>query len=155
MIHICQYRVIYGDTDKAGVVYYGNYLRLFEIGRTEFLRKFVKTTYKEIESLGLVMPVVEVYVRYKAPAYYDDLLNIETAISSLDSFSVTFLYRIVRSGEDTLIAQGSTKLCVCRMADGGVTRMPEGLFNALNPLVLKSGSSTSTSGNRLVHAPSM
>lgn len=145
MIHITQYRVIYGDTDQAGVVYYGNYLRLFEIGRTEFLRKMANTTYKEIEGEGIVMPVVEAYVRYKSPAHYDDLLNIETAISDLDNFSVTFFYRIVRSGEDKVIVQGSTKLCAIDKANGGLTRLPEGLQQALSPLVIRPGGTTSGS----------
>ena len=141
MIHTSQYRVIYGDTDRAGVVYYGNYLRLFEIGRTEFLRALASATYKEIEEHGVVMPVVEAYVRYKSPAYYDDLLNIETAISDLDQFSVTFFYRIVRPGEDKVIAQGSTKLCAINKANGGLTRLPEALFHALSPLVIRPSAS--------------
>ncbi len=137
MIHTTSYRVIYADTDKAGVVYYGRYLRLFEIGRTEFLRSMAKMTYKEIESKGIVMPVVEAYVRYKSPAYYDDLLNIETAISAMDDYSVTFFYRITRSGEEKVIVQGSTKLCAMDEAKGGITKIPPELSSALTPLVIR------------------
>ncbi len=137
MIHTTNYRVIYGDTDKAGVVYYGSYLRLFEIGRTEFLRSMAKMTYKEIESKGIVMPVVEAYVRYKSPAFYDDLLNIETAISALDDYSITFFYRITRHGEDKVIVQGSTKLCAIDESGGGITKLPEELVATLAPLVIR------------------
>ena len=68
-VHRSTCRVLYGDTDAAGVVYYGNYLRYFELGRTEYMRDLVQT-YREIESQGLVLPVIECYTRYKAPAAF-------------------------------------------------------------------------------------
>ena len=64
------YRVIYGDTDAAGVVYNANYLRYFEIGRTEMMRAWA-LPYSAIEDLGCVLPVTEPYLRFKAPAAYD------------------------------------------------------------------------------------
>ena len=75
-VHSYAYRVLYGDTDAAGVVYYANYLRYFERGRTEYMRDIVLMTYREVEGLGLILPVIECYSRYKAPAIYDDLLTI-------------------------------------------------------------------------------
>ena len=61
------YRVIYGDTDAAGVMYNANYLRLFEIGRTEMMRAWAMP-YRTMEDLGCILPVTESYLRFKAPA---------------------------------------------------------------------------------------
>ncbi len=73
-------RVLYGDTDAGGVVYNANYLRYFEFGRTEMMRERV-CSYREIEELGFILPVTECWARYKAPAFYDDLLTVETEVS--------------------------------------------------------------------------
>lgn len=137
MVHTKLYRVIYGDTDKAGVVYYGNYLRFFEIGRTEFFRDLVKLSYKDLEEEGIMMPVVEAYIRYKSPAFYDDLLSIETAISGLDDYSVTFFYRITRHGENKVIVQGSTKLTAVDKEKGSIRKIPSKLLNLLDSLVIR------------------
>ncbi|MBI2347921.1 MAG: acyl-CoA thioesterase, partial [Deltaproteobacteria bacterium] len=67
---ISHYRVIYGDTDQMGVVYYANYLRWFEIGRTELLRQ-IGMPYTAIEKKGLRFPVIEVSCRYYRPSRYD------------------------------------------------------------------------------------
>jgi len=89
------YRVIYGDTDCGEVMYYGNYLRVFEIGRTEWIRK-LGIPYKEIEKrFGIILPVVEVFAKYKNPAFYDDLLEIETALTEVKPLKLRFDYRIV------------------------------------------------------------
>ena len=68
------YRVLYGDTDAGGVVYNANYLRFFELGRSDFMRTYV-CSYREIEERGLILPVTESFARYKAPAFYDDLVT--------------------------------------------------------------------------------
>ncbi len=110
-IHRTPYRVIYGDTDAAAVVYNANYLRFFEIGRTELMREKV-CSYREIEALGLLLPVTECFVRYKAFACYDDLLQIETKLVWIKKVSCKFSYRLLRketeSGKETLIAKGYT-----------------------------------------------
>lgn len=87
------YRVIYGDTDCGGVMYYANYLRLFEMGRTELIRAY-GLSYKEIEEeMGIILPVVEVKARYKASAKYDDLLRIRTTLVEARSFKILLLIR--------------------------------------------------------------
>ncbi|HZD41108.1 MAG TPA: thioesterase family protein, partial [Terriglobales bacterium] len=75
------YRVLYGDTDKMGVVYYGNYLRWFEKGRGEFLRQ-LGIPYLSVEQRGIHFPVIEVACRYFRSARYDDLITIETQLLS-------------------------------------------------------------------------
>ena len=138
-IHRAQCRVLYGDTDAAGVVYYGNYMRYFELGRTEYMRDLVKTTYREVEELGLVLPVIECYARYKAPAAYDDLLVIETSINQLKNVSCRFSYRIHRqedNGSLTLLAKGYTvNASVDR--SGKLTRLPAKLTEKLHSLLNK------------------
>jgi acyl-CoA thioester hydrolase len=107
-IHRLSYRVIYGDSDQSGVVYYGNYLRIFEMGRTEFLRSMLKISYRDLERKGLILPVSEAYCRYKAPAHYDDLLEISTSLDNLSKFSIRFHYLIHRFDDQRLLARGYT-----------------------------------------------
>ena len=107
-IHRLSYRVIYGDTDTGGVVYYGNYMRIFEMGRTEFLRSILKISYRDLEHEGLILPVSEAYCRYKAPAHYDDLLEISTSLENLSKFSVRFHYLIHRLDDQRLLVRGYT-----------------------------------------------
>lgn len=102
------YRVIYGDTDQMGVVYYGNYLRYFEAGRNEYLRE-KGARYRDIErELEIHLPVVEASVRYRHPAKYDDLLRIETEVTEVRRASLRFAYRIVREEDERLLAEGET-----------------------------------------------
>jgi acyl-CoA thioester hydrolase len=117
-------RVLYGDTDAGGVVYNANYLRYFEIGRTELMREWV-CSYKEIEQLGLVLPVIECHSRFKSPAFYDDLLTIETTVAEVSSLKCRFNYRIIRREGDKqrLLVKGYTvHAAVTR--DGRLTRLP-------------------------------
>ena len=135
--HRCTYRVIYGDTDAAAVVYNANYLRFFEIGRTEMMRENV-CSYREIEELGLILPVTECYVRYKAPARYDDLLILETRLIELKKVSCKFSYRILRenreTGKEQLLAKGyTTHASVSRQ--GKLTPLPADLIPRMQTLL--------------------
>ena len=128
-IHRTTYRVLYGDTDAGGVVYYGNYLRFFELGRTEYIRELAQISYREIQARGLILPVSECYARYKAPAVYDDLLLIETSLNQLKNISCRFSYRICRQEDDgskKLLAKGFTVNAVIDSA-GRLTRLPADL----------------------------
>lgn len=131
------YRVIYGDTDAAAVVYNANFLRFFEIGRTEMMREKV-CSYKEIEELGLILPVTECYVRYKAPARYDDLLIIETRLMELKKVSCKFAYKILRenseTGKEQLLAKGHTTHASINR-QGKLTPLPAVLLPRMQPLL--------------------
>jgi len=116
-------RVIYGDTDQMGVVYYANYLRYFEAGRGAFLRAFDRS-YRQIEASGVRMPVVEAHVRYRAPAYYDDLIRVETTLAEVRHASLRFTYAIRRGEEKGPLAEGET-LHACLGPSGKPTRVPE------------------------------
>ena len=128
-INLTTYRVIYGDTDQMGVVYYANYLRWFEKGRSELLRQS-GIPYGSIERLGMHFPVTEVSCRYFRSAHYDDLIKIETRLGSLRRASLTFLYRIFRDHEDTLLASGSSKHA-CVDDQGRIIRIRNDLMKTL------------------------
>ena len=135
-VHQTTYRVLYGDTDAAGMVYYANYLRFFERGRTEYMREMV-LTYRDIENQGLILPVIESYSRYKAPAAYDDLLVIETSLVELKNVSCRFNYRIYRNDNDnsrTLLAKGYTVHASVNR-NGKLTRFPANLIEKLQKIV--------------------
>ncbi|HTP49880.1 MAG TPA: thioesterase family protein [Anaeromyxobacteraceae bacterium] len=123
-----QIRVIYGDTDQMGVVYYANYLRYFEAGRTEFLRA-KGMTYRDFEEKErLSLPVVEAGVSYRSPARYDDLLEVEIRLTEARRASARFEYE-VRRGEE-LVATGFT-IHACVDAEGRVRRIPRSLVDRL------------------------
>jgi acyl-CoA thioester hydrolase len=105
------YRVIYGDTDSGGVMYHANYLRLAEVGRTELMRQWAMP-YSEIERQGIILPLTESYLRYKAPARYDDLVTISTSLAELSFVTCRFHFTITRweedQGRDRLLVKGFT-----------------------------------------------
>lgn len=136
-IHCSTYRVIYADTDAGGVVYYGSYLQIFERARTEFMRDLV-CTYRTIADRGLVMPVVECYVRYKAPAVYDDLLTVETSLVEVRTVSCRFHYRIYRqpadaSAKPVLLTKGSTMHAVVD-TNGKLAKLPQEIAHILQKI---------------------
>jgi acyl-CoA thioester hydrolase len=116
-------RVIYGDTDQMGVVYYANYLRYFEHARNEFLRAR-GATYRAFEEQGLMLPVVEVLVNYRAPARYDDVLLIATEVTSTSRVRLTFSYEVSREGEAAVLCTGHT-VHACVTTAGKPARLPE------------------------------
>lgn len=132
-IHTTTVRVRYGDTDAAAVVYNANYLRYFEIGRTELMREWV-CSYREIEKMGFVLPVVECWTRFKAPAFYDDLLIIETTVAEISKLKVKFSYQVRRKAEDSerskLLVKGFT-VHAATTREGKLTRLPETLIRKI------------------------
>ena len=93
--HEFKVRVTYADTDKAGIIYYANYLKYLEQGRTELLRS-LGVRYRDLEiSRKLFLPAVEARCEYLAPSRYDDLLTIRTWISELGRASVSFACDVV------------------------------------------------------------
>ena len=123
-------RVRYAETDGMGVVYYGNYLTWFEVGRTDLLRQLGRS-YREIEeSERIHLPVVEAHCRYHKPARYDDLVDILTRASRPTRASLQFDYELSRAEDGVLLASGST-LHVAVDRQGKPCRLPRelrGLF---------------------------
>lgn len=108
LIHKTECRVIYGDTDAMGIAYYANYLRWFEMGRTELFRA-VGLTYRVIEAKGIFLPVAEVFCKFSNPVQYDDILIIETSLDTSVRAGMKFDYRLFREDETNPIANGYTQ----------------------------------------------
>src|SRR4051812_39517146 len=123
-------RVIFGDTDQMGVVYYANYLRYFEGARAAYWRALGKS-YKDLEAWGIALPVVEAHCRYKRPAYYEDLLAVDVRVSELRAASLRFAYQVYRG--DQLLADGTTRHGVIG-TDGRPRALPAGLRDAIPPV---------------------
>ncbi len=99
------YRVPYADTDQMHVVYYANYLTLFERGRNELMRA-CGYTYRELEAGGFALPVTEAHVSYHLPATYDDLLEITAWCSEFKGVRLKICCEVRRDGK--LLAEGYT-----------------------------------------------
>jgi acyl-CoA thioester hydrolase len=116
-------RVRFGETDLMGIVHHGTYISYFEVGRVEYMRRR-GLDYHSWTELGIHLPVVEAYVRYRRTARFDELLCIETRLSELTRVKVRFDYRLLREPEgegvpstsdpdQQLVAEGHTLLaCV-------------------------------------------
>jgi acyl-CoA thioester hydrolase len=126
--NVTAYRVIYGDCDSMGIVYYANYLRFFEIGRTELLRE-LGLTYREVESRGFFLPATEAFLKYIKPAKYDDLLKIETEVGFIKKASSRFDYTIYKGAD--IIAKGYTAHA-CLDEENRVVRFPGLLLDILD-----------------------
>jgi acyl-CoA thioester hydrolase len=123
-------RVIFGDTDQMGVVYYANYLRYFESARADYWRNLGKS-YKDLVEWDVALPVVEAHCNYKRPAFYEDLLVVETAVSEVRGASLRFTYRVLRGAE--LLAEGHTRHAVIGK-DGRPKALPEVMRAAIPPI---------------------
>lgn len=117
-------RVRYAETDKMGIVHHSNYLVWFELGRSEFCRARGFSYLEMEEKEDALMVVAEVYCRYKAPAYYEDLLTVRTSVADVRSRSLRFIYEVYRASDETLLAEGET-LHVVTDRNKKVRSMPE------------------------------
>ncbi|MDE3184646.1 MAG: acyl-CoA thioesterase [Bacteroidota bacterium] len=104
-----QIRIHYAFTDQMGVVYYGNYAQLYEIGRTEALRS-LGLTYKEIEATGVIMPVTEIHSRFLRPALYDDLLTVVTTVKEMPLHSRIVFHNEIYNEKNELLNVGEVTL---------------------------------------------
>lgn len=135
MKNVATYRVIYGDTDQMGIVYYANYLRWFEMGRTELLRQ-IGLPYSAIERKGFFFPVIEVYCRYFTPARFDDEVAVETTLTALTRVTLEFSYGISRKSDGRLLAEGTTRHASVDR-EGKAIRITPALENALKAAVAR------------------
>jgi len=122
-------RVRYGETDKMGYVYYGNYPLYYEVGRTELMRYF-GFPYKKIEKMGIMLPVRNLEVKYYKPAIYDDLLTIKTIIKEIPKAKITFFYEIYNE-KDELLNKGETTLVFIDEKSRKPRRAPSELLKQL------------------------
>lgn len=124
-----QYRVLYADTDMMGVVYYGNYGRLFEMGRTEMVRS-MGLPYIELERAGIVMPVYSVESKYRNVIRYDELITIETTVKEVPAVRMEFFHKIFNE-DGRLAHEAKVVLVFMDMKTGRPVRAPEMLTKLL------------------------
>ena len=129
---ITQIRVRYAETDQMNVVYYGNYAQYFEVGRVESIRQ-LGYTYKDMEHSGVIMPVVEMHVRYLRPATYDDLLTVKTTLREMPVDHQIEFFQEVFNEAGKLLCAGTVKLYFLNGADRSKTNIPGGLKEKLLP----------------------
>ncbi len=115
-------RAIYADTDAMGIVYHTNYIRWFEVGRTELFRD-MGILYTEVEAAGFNLPLTQVYCHYHRPTHYDDLVFVETEISYLKRASMKFAYLIWDEKREQLLTEGYT-VHACTDRSGKIIRIP-------------------------------
>lgn len=120
-------RVRFCETDLMGIVHHSNYLAYYEAGRVEWLRRR-GVTYVDWAARGVHLPVVEASVRYRAPAKFDDVLIIETRLSTLRHVSLRFDYSMKRG--DQLLSEGFTRLACVDHAHA-LQRFPADVLEAL------------------------
>lgn len=122
-------RIRYGETDQMGVVYHGNYAQYFEIGRTEWLRS-LGATYKQMESDGIMLPVISLSVNYKKSVRYDDLIKVKTTLKKMPTASIEFDYEILdEQGE--IVTTGNTVLAFIDINRNRPTRCPKYILDKL------------------------
>lgn len=122
-VHEEKIRVRYAETDQMGYVYYGNYAAYYEVARTEMLRT-TGFSYRELEELGVMMPVLEMNIKYHSPAKYDELLTVRVTIKEKPSVRIKFDYEVFNEG-GKLLNTGMTQLVFVDMQKNRPCKAPE------------------------------
>ena len=123
-------RVRYAETDQMNVVYHGNYAQYFEVARAESIRH-LGFTYKDMEAMGIIMPLVELHTKFLRPAHYDDLLTIRTTLKELPTDPrIEFHYEVFNE-QGKLLTIGRTVLYFIEAGTKVKTTMPKALLDKL------------------------
>jgi acyl-CoA thioester hydrolase len=131
VIEVARYRVIFGDCDPMKIVYYGNYFRLFEIGRAELFRR-LGHPFAVYIARGLYLGVIATSCRYRRPSHYDDDLVIFAGVTDLRGARVTIGYEI-HGPDGELRVEGTTTHAVIG-DDGRPQRIPREFYDAARRL---------------------
>lgn len=123
MINRTKIRVIYADTDAMGIVYHTNYIKWFEVGRTELFRD-LGIVYAEWAAEGISLPLTRAYCHYLLPARYDDMVWVETELAYLKRASLKFRNIIRNEEKKQILATGYT-VHACLNREGKISRIPE------------------------------
>lgn len=127
-----QLRVRYAETDQMNVVYYGNYAQYFEVGRVECIRQ-LGYTYKDMEASGVMMPVIELNIKYLRPATYDELITVKTQIRELPNDHRIEFFQEVFNEKGKMLTSGKVLLYFLIMQTWQKTSMPEAFRSRLAP----------------------
>ena len=122
-------RVYYEDTDCGNVVYYANYLRYMERSRTEYLRER-GIELEQFHKKGVIFAVSQVNVKYRQPARYNDLLTVESTITELASFAMTF-ETTIHNESGILLNSGTVKVVCVSEETGRACKIPEEILEAI------------------------
>jgi len=122
--------VIYADTDAMGIVYHANYLKWFEMGRTELMRS-MGIVNSDLEADESYLPLSESFCHYLNPARYDDLLTIETEVAYIRRASIRFNYAVRDESGEMKMAEGYT-LHAFTDGEGRIRRIPEDIVKKIN-----------------------
>ena len=126
-----QIRIHYALTDQMGVVYYGNYAQFYEIGRTEAIRQ-LGYTYKDIEAMGIIMPVTEMHSTFLRPAKYDDHITVKTLLKELPKEHKIVFHTEIYNAADKLLNKGITTLFFIEAKTMKRTSIPEILYEKIS-----------------------
>ena len=129
---LTQLRVRYGETDKMGIVYYGNYATYLEQGRTEWLRD-IGFSYKYMEENNVHLPVINLNIDYKSPAYYDDIITVTTTLKEIPIYRIEFNYEI-HNQNNKLLAVATTSLVFMNSTTNKLRKAPEYLLKRLREI---------------------
>lgn len=109
--HETKIRIRYKDTDRMGVVYYGNYLTFFEVARAEFMRD-LGLPYSRMEAEGYSLVVIEAVAKYHANVDYDALVSVMTRLSAPGRVRIRFDYRVLDEGGKLLVDGHTVHACI-------------------------------------------
>ncbi len=130
MPYLHRLKVRYGETDQMGVVHHANHLAYLEEARTEYMAS-LGVPYGEVEASGVALPVRHVELRYRAPAFYEDELDVEVVVERIRAASIQFGYRITRASDDHLLLEGVVELACVNLADRTPRMLPPNLRDKL------------------------
>ena len=132
-----QIRVRYGETDQMGFLYYGYYALYYESGRAEAIRQ-LGFTYRQLEELGITMPVVELNAKYYRPALYDDLITVKTILKSLPEGPQIQFHSELYNEQGQLLNKGITTLVFYDPVEKRKVNMHPELAQRLTPFFKNS-----------------
>ena len=127
-----QIRIHYALTDQMGVVYHGHYAEFYEIGRAEAIRE-LGYSYKDIEAMGIIMPVVDIHSRFLRPAKYDDLITVKTSLRELPIHHKIVFHSEIYSEQGDLLNTGDVTLYFMEATQMKRCEMPAQLKEKLAP----------------------
>jgi acyl-CoA thioester hydrolase len=125
-----QIRIHYALTDQMGVVYHGHFAQLYEIGRTESIRQ-LGFAYKDIEALGIIMPVVNLQIKFFQPAKYDDLVTVKTILKELPQNHKIIYYGEIYNEKNDLLSTAEITMYFMQAKEMTRAKMPEELIGKL------------------------
>ena len=122
-------QIRYDEVDKMGYVYHGNYAKYFHISRTELMRE-IGFSDKELEAQNIILPVIEMNIKYKNPVFYDDIITIKTSLNHIPGSRMKFLHE-VRNHNNELINQAESTVVFVDMHTRKPIKAPERIVDKI------------------------